>query len=221
MTTISSGQIVKRAKYSLFALLLLVGFSPALAQEAPTNQHVLLGQKALLDGDFKAASGHLQKAMSSEGNDPNVVYMLGYSQYHCGEYQKALTSFEKVVKLRPDDVAAYYYRGKANNLLAVQTNTRISSANREKMLEAAISDYTTAISLNSDDVKLFQNRGIAYRDLGILQGTTGTANYNKERAAGAYDKSIADFKQVLALTPGKKDIETEIRKAQVYRDNLK
>ena len=190
-------------------------------ETAPSNPHVRLGQKALIDVDFKAAATHLQKALPAEAGDPDVMYMLGYSHYQIGEYRKALDAFGKVIQLRPDHESAYYYRGKANNILAVQTETKISSGNREKMLNTAIADYTKAIDLNNGDVKYYQNRGIAYRDLGILRGTAGTANYDKVVATEAYDKSIVDFEQVLAMTPGKKDIQTEIRKAKVYRDNLK
>ena len=190
-------------------------------ETAPSNPNVRLGQKALIDGDFKAAANYLQKALPAEAKDPDVMYMLGYSQFQIGDYKKALESFGKVVELRPDHGSAYYYRGKANNILAVQTDTRTASNNREKMLNAAIIDYSKAIELNAEDVKLYQNRAVAYRDLGILRGTSGTANYDKAVATEAYDKSIADFEQVLVLTPGKKDIQTEIKKAKVYRDNLK
>lgn len=190
-------------------------------ETAPSNPNVRLGQKALIDGDFKAAAGYLQKALPAEAKDPDVMYMLGYSQFQIGDYKKALESFGKVVELRPDHGSAYYYRGKANNILAVQTETKTASNSREKMLNAAIIDYSKAIELNAEDVKLYQNRAVAYRDLGILRGTSGTANYDKAIATEAYDKSIADFEQVLALTPGKKDIQTEIKKAKVYRDNLK
>ncbi len=189
-------------------------------ETAPSNPNVRLGQKALIDGDFKAAAGHLQKALPAESNDPDVMYMLGYSQYQIGDYKKALESFGKVVQLRPDHESAYYYRGKASNTLAVQTDTKTSSANREKMLNAAIADYTKAIEMNAGDVKYYQNRGIAYRDLGILRGTTGTANYDKAIATDAYEKCISDFEHVLTITPDKKDIQTEIKKAKVYRDNL-
>jgi len=204
--------------------ILCIGMVAAQAQTtetAPSNPHVRLGQKALIDGDFKAAAGHLQKALPAEAEDPNVMYMLAYSQYQIGEYKKALDAFSKVIALRPDHESAYYYRGKANNILAVQTETRVSSGNREKMLNEAIANYTKAIELNGEDVKYYQNRGIAYRDLGILRGTAGTANYDKDIAVDAYNKSVSDFEQVLAMTPGKKDIQTEIKKAQVYRDNLK
>ncbi len=57
------------------------------------------------------------------------------------------------------------------------------------MLKGSIEDYSKAIELNPTDVKYFQNRGIAYRDLGILRGTYGTANYDKAIASEAYNKS--------------------------------
>jgi len=75
--------------------------------------------------------------------------------------------------------------------------------------------------LNEEDIKLFQNRAIAYRDLGILLGTDGTDNYDKTQATDAYNNSVKDFERVLASFPDRKDIETEIKKAKVYRDNLK
>ncbi|WP_090974783.1 tetratricopeptide repeat protein [Parapedobacter composti] len=199
----------------------VLGATAQTTETAPSNPNVRLGQKALIDGDFKAAAAHLQKALPAEAGDPDVMYMLAYSQYQVGDYKKALESFSKVVQLRPDHESAYYYRGKANNMLAVQTDVKVTSTNREKMLNAAIADYTKAIELNTGDVKYYQNRGIAYRDLGILRGTPGTANYDKAIATEAYDKSIADFEQVLAMNPGKKDIQTEIKKAKIYRDNLK
>jgi len=216
--------LLKRMNVGVMMGILCIGMVAAQAQTtetAPSNPHVRLGQKALIDGDFKAAAGHLQKALPAEAEDPNVMYMLAYSQYQIGEYKKALDAFSKVIALRPDHESAYYYRGKANNILAVQTETRVSSGNREKMLNEAIANYTKAIELNGEDVKYYQNRGIAYRDLGILRGTAGTANYDKDIAVDAYNKSVSDFEQVLAMTPGKKDIQTEIKKAQVYRDNLK
>ncbi|WP_257670620.1 tetratricopeptide repeat protein [Parapedobacter tibetensis] len=201
-----------------FTVLLAQGQT---TETAPSNPNVRLGQKALLDGDFKSAANYLQKALPAEAGDPDVMYMLGYSQFQIGEYKKSLASFGKVVALRPDHGSAYYYLGKAKNILAVQTETKTSSGNREKMLSAAIADYSKAIELNAEDVKLYQNRAIAYRDLGILRGTSGTSNYDKAIATEAYNNCIADLEQVLALTPGKKDIQTEIKKAKVYRDNLK
>lgn len=210
------------AKWGLMTML-TVGTINVMAQTevAPSNPNVRLGQKALLDGDFKTAASYLEKALPAEANDPNVMYMLGYAQYHSGDYEKALASFSKVVELRPDDERSYYYRGKLNNLLAVQINSSISTSTRETLLKQSIADYTKGISFNNEDVKLFQNRAIAYRDLGILLGTTGTANYNKNAAIEAYNMAITDLQKVLNLYPDRKDIASEIKKAQIYRDNLK
>ncbi|HZH54436.1 MAG TPA: tetratricopeptide repeat protein [Sphingobacteriaceae bacterium] len=203
-------------------LFLFTSFSVfAQSETAPSNPNVRLGQKALLDGDFKLAATYLEKALPTESSDPNVLYMLGYAQYHSGDYQKALSAFGKVVEMKPDDERAYYYKGRLNNLLAVQSTTRLSTRERENLLNQAIADFTTGVSLNDEDVKLFQNRAIAYRDLGILLGTEGTDNYNKTAATEAYNNSVKDFEIVLSFQPDRKDIETEIRKAKIYRDNLK
>jgi len=191
-------------------------------ESAAQNVNVRMGQKALLDGDFKTAAKHLEKALPAEGDDPNVLYMLGYAQYHSGEYEKALASFTKVVNLRPNDERSYYYRGRLNNILAVQTGqSQLSHSERESLLEQSIRDYTKGIELNGSDAKLFQNRGVAYRDLGILKGTAGTEYYDRQASVEAYNHSIDDFERVLQFFPGRKDIQTEIKKARVYRDNLK
>lgn len=210
---------------TILTAFLFLWIQPGMAQRneaVSQNPNVRMGQKALLDGDFKSAANYLAKALPAEAADPNVLYMLGYAQYHSGEYEEALQSFTKVVKLRPEDERSYYYRGRLNNILAVQTGgKKLSNAKREALLDQAIQDYTKGIELNGEDAKLFQNRGVAYRDLGILKGTSGTDNYDRKAAADSYNRSIADFEHVLQFFPGRKDIETEIKKARVYRDNLK
>ena len=223
MKYIHSNPVTKKIQWAAVAAVMLFVVSFAHAQSTETvhsNPNVRLGEKALLDSDFKTAAGYLKKALPAEAHDPNVLYMLGYSEYHSGDYRGAAQSFQKVIELAPENATAYYYRAKANNSLAVSTEIKSTNANRERMLNEAIADYTKAIALTPTDVKLYQNREVAYRDLGILLGTDGTPNFNKGKASEAYDKSIADFEEVLKLTPGKKDIEIEIKKANVYRDNL-
>jgi tetratricopeptide (TPR) repeat protein len=87
-------------------------------------------------------------------------------------------------------------------------------------LQLAIADYTKAILVNANDAKLYQNRAVAYRDLGILKGTKGTAAFNKSIAVDAYNKAVADYEKVLTYDAARKDIQTEVKKAKVYRDNL-
>ena len=193
----------------------------ASAQEQHNNPNVRLGQKAVLDGDFKAAVTHLQKALPAEANDPDVYYLLGYSQFQNGDFLKSAESFKKVIALDPKNVSALYYKAKANNSLAVSSNSGLSIVAKEQLLKSVIDDYTTAIGVTPNDAKLYQNRGVAYRDLGILVGTTGAKNYNKVAATAAYNKASTDFEKVLSYDASRKDIQTEVKKVNIYRDNLK
>ncbi len=214
-------QVLKTCGFSLSFLIMV---SAANAQQAAStessNPNVRLGQKALVDGDFKAAASHLEKALPAESGNSNVLYMLGYSQYHSQAYSKAVSSFSKVISLKPDDVSAYYYRAKARNTLS-QTIEKMSNSEREKLLKASIEDYTKAIELNVEDAKLYQNRAIAYRDLGNLKGTRSLDNYDKAVAEEAYTSCIRDLEHVLGQSPSRKDLADELKKAKVYRDNLK
>jgi len=215
---------LKNAKLGLATLAMAFFALSANAQQKEqehSNPNVRLGQKALLDGDFKGAATHLEKALPKESNDPNVLYMLGYSQFHNGDFKKAADTFGKVVALDAKHGTAYYYKAKATNNLAVQADSKLSNANREQLLKTATEDYSKAIALNTSDAKLYQNRAIAYRDLGILVGTSGAANYNKAAATDAYNKAIADYEKLLSFDSSRKDIQKEVKKATVYRDNLK
>ncbi|WDF70004.1 tetratricopeptide repeat protein [Sphingobacterium oryzagri] len=203
------------------ALALFTLAAQAQDQSQHSNPNVRLGQKALLDGDFKSAATHLQKALPSEANDPDVQYLLGYSQFHNGEYTKAIETFKKVIALDPKHTSAYYYKAKASNNMAVGAANKLANGAKEQLLKTAIEDYSKAIAITANDAKLYQNRAIAYRDLGILTGTSGAANYDKAKAADAYNKAVSDYEKVLTYDASRKDIQTEVKKAKVYRDNLK
>lgn len=190
-------------------------------QAQHNNPNVRLGQKALLEGDFKSAASHLQKALPAEANDPDVQYLLGYSQFHNGDYNKAIETFKKVISLDSKHTSAYYYKAKASSNLAVASGSKLDNAAKEQLLKTAIEDYSKAVAITPNDAKLYQNRAIAYRDLGILTGTAGAANYDKSKATDAYNKAVADYEKVLSYDASRKDIQTEVKKAKVYRDNLK
>ncbi len=184
------------------------------------NPYVQLGKKALMDGDFKNAVIHLEKALPSDPDNVNLMYMIGYSEYQLTDYTGASKYFSKVIDKAPDNLSAYYYRGKSKSTEAVLPG-KLSDAQRARLLRESIEDFTKAIELNNSDMKLYQNRGIAYRDLGNLLGTTTSRNHNKQEATEAYNNCINDLKVVIAKNPSRKDMALELRKATVYRDNLK
>jgi len=210
-----------KALNSFFIVFLLLG-SAAFAQKSPTqeNPYMLLGRKALMDGDFKLAVAHLEKALPTDSTNANLLYILGYSYYHSSNYPKAITSFSRVVSLRPGEISAYYYRGKARDNMATEANTTLPYSEREKLLQASIRDFTKAIELNSDDIKYYQNRGVAYRDLGILKSQRVPKFYDKAASANAYKACISDFQHVLNANPARTDIVDELKKVKVYLANL-
>ncbi len=179
-----------------------------------------MGQKALIDGDFKSAVSHLEKALATDSNDVNTLYMLGYSYYHATNYKDAVKTFNRVISIKPAENSAYYYRGKARNIMATETKG-IANAEREKLLLSSIRDFSKAIELNADDVKLYQNRAIAYRDYGVLKGQKIPNFYDKNKAVGAFRSCIADFEKVLTLTPDRRDIVNQLASAKSYMQNLK
>ncbi|MXV15844.1 tetratricopeptide repeat protein [Hufsiella ginkgonis] len=214
-----------RTVFPLFACFLVsVGISAVAQPKKDTpkkeNQYALIGNKDLLDGKFVEASANLEKALLADSNNVEVLYMLGYSYYHSGNYAKSVASFSKVVSLKPGDGSAYYYRGKARDILATQSNTTLSYAEREKLLQASVKDFTRAIELAADDMKLYQNRAIAYRDLGILKSQKIPKFYDKAVASSAYKSCIADFQKVLDSNPTRQDLQMEMKKARVYLANL-
>lgn len=211
------GKMVKRLVV-LGVFLFSVGTVAAQSQSSSSNPYVRLGNKAIMDGDFKAAVNALEKVKNP---DTLVTYMLGYSQIRCAEYNKAINSFTKLLDQSPNNFSAYYWRGKARNTLAVQADNKLNEAERSKMLQGSINDFSQAIQLNPDDLSYYQSRGMAYRDLGILQGTNSTAVYDKERAAETYQKSIDDFQHVLKINAKREDLAKEIKKVKIYKGNLK
>ncbi|WP_395807454.1 tetratricopeptide repeat protein [Daejeonella sp.] len=186
---------------------------------AQTSYHKM-GQKALIDGNFKAAVSNLEKALATDSSDVNTLYMLGYSYYHSASYKLAVNAFNRVILLKPAENSAFYYRGKARNIMANDTKG-ISNTDREKLLLLSIKDFSRAIELNAEDVKLYQNRAVAYRDYGVLKGQKIPNFYDKNKAISSFRSCISDFEKVLSITPDRRDIITQLADAKSYMQNLK
>lgn len=164
-----------------------------------------MAKKDIMDGNFKEAVMHLEKAVAADKSNTENLYMLAYSYYHAENYAKSISTFNRLINLQPSEPSYYYYRGKARNITAMKT-VKMTMPEREVYLQAAIKDFTKAIQLKSDDVKLYQNRALAYRDYGTLRGQKTSNFYDRTIAANALKASINDFQKVLQLTPGRKDI---------------
>jgi hypothetical protein len=74
--------------------------------------------------------------------------------------------------------------------------------------------------LNSDDLKYYQNRAIAYHDYGVLKAQKIPRLYDKPRAIEALKACIIDFQKVLEANPGRKDIATQLEEARSHLQNV-
>ncbi|MEN0056845.1 MAG: tetratricopeptide repeat protein [Mucilaginibacter sp.] len=174
------------------------------------SAYVKMGQQALMDGDFRSAISHLEKACITDSTNANALWMLGYSYYHSDNYKKSIAAYTRVIAIKPADATAYYYRARAKSYLG--RDNQATPADKELYLLGAIKDLTTAISINSDlkDNKYYQNRGIAYREYGVFKLQNNSHFYDKARGINSLKASINDLEKVLADNPGRMDISSLI-----------
>jgi tetratricopeptide (TPR) repeat protein len=186
----------------ILPFLLLSSIETTLAQ----NAYVKMGQQAVMDGDFRSAVTHLEKACITDSTNANALWMLGYSYYH--------SAYTRVIAIKPADATAYYYRARAKSYLGKDNQTK--DADKELYLLGAIVDLTKAISINNDpsDSKYYQNRGIAYRDYGLFKLQTNSRFYDKSRGINSLRASIADLEKILNNNPGRNDIAVLIDQAK-------
>ncbi len=184
----------------IVSFLVISVIRPALAQ----NAYVNLGRQALMDGDFRTAVAHLEKACVIDSANTNALLMLGYSYYHSESFKKCIATYSRVIVLKPAEGIAYYYRARAQSHMG--RDPQATNAEKERYLLGAIIDFTKAIDIDNDDTKNYQNRGIAYRDYGLfkLQSNKPT---DRARGINSLKASINDFQKILTDNPNRTDIE--------------
>jgi tetratricopeptide (TPR) repeat protein len=185
----------------IISYILFTAVRPSLAQ----NAYVNLGRQALMDGDFRTAVTHLEKATIVDSTNSNALWMLGYSYYHNEAYKKAIAAYTRVINLKPADVMAYYYRARAKAYLA--KDNQLNAQDKEKCMLGAIVDFTKAVDIDPADMKIYQNRAIAYREYGMFKLQSNKPN-DKSRGINSLKASIADFEKVLENNPARADIES-------------
>lgn len=199
-------------KFSVILSFLVISSVESLLGQ---SAYIKMGQQALMDGDFKTAVNHLEKACVVDSTNANALWMLGYSYYHDQNYKKSIVTYTRLLEIKPTDESAYYFRALAKSFLA--RDAAASPADKEKNLLGAIIDLTNAISINPSDIKFYQNRGIFYREYGIFKLQKSTKFYDRSRGIKSLRASVADLEKVLNENPDRKDIAQllEVSKQQL------
>ena len=77
----------------------------------PENPNIAAGRKAIDANDFKAAVGHLTKAVQESPNDADAHSMLGYSYRKLGTFDKSLEQYQRALKIDSNHRSAHEYLG--------------------------------------------------------------------------------------------------------------
>jgi len=81
------------------------------------------------------------------------MYILhGMTEYHRGNYGRAVEDFDRAIEINPDDDKAYFDRGYAYN----------GMGNYMRSVE----DFSRAIEINSGSAQFYNDRGVSYMALG-------------------------------------------------------
>jgi Tfp pilus assembly protein PilF len=93
------------------------------------NPNIAAGRKAIEAKDYKAAIGHLTKAVQEEPKSADAHSMLGYSYRKSGTFDKSMEHYQTALKLDSGHRSAHEYLGE----LYLDLN---QPANAEKQLAA-------------------------------------------------------------------------------------
>ncbi|RDC55401.1 tetratricopeptide repeat protein [Pedobacter chinensis] len=162
--------------------------------------------QAMIKGDYKTAVTQLEKADTKTPDNAKILQMLGYSYFQNAQYEKCIETYSRLINIKPSEVSAYYYRGKARLNIANDPRESLNTM-RENFYTAAIKDFTKAIEINGDeDTQMFQNRALAYKDYAIFRSYKAKKKDEKAACVALFNSSIADFQKVLTMQPLRKDI---------------
>ncbi len=178
-----------------------------------------------------AACGSPQPTPIPPVEDADAYVEEGTALSEEGQYLEAIDQFSAAIDLEPNDPEIYFLRGRAHYDYAVQVVKAETGEGPESVfflpqeavehMEHAVADYTSAVELDPQYAKAYNNRGNAYASLGDteraiedydaaleLDDTLSLAYFNRglmHSRAAAYEKAIADLETYLELEPDAED----------------
>jgi tetratricopeptide (TPR) repeat protein len=147
-------------------------FSHAVDSKNPPEQAIIGKAKSMNQlGYVKEAYKILDDAIAAQPADPEFYYARGILNNTKDKYSKALSDFDKAVKLNPKF-----------NPFGIALNTGIAYLNLEEY-ESAIDYLTKAVNLDPTNASAFHSRGLA--------------NYSQEN----FKEAVEDFLKSFELNP--------------------
>jgi tetratricopeptide (TPR) repeat protein len=159
----------RRAKIILGATACGVG--AAAAQADPASWAACAGEEPqyTLAQQIAGCTTHL----ATNPNDHIGLFNRGHSYEASGQFDQAVSDYNRAIALKPDLAIAYEARG--------------NSYYKLRQFDWAITDYTRAIALRPNNAESYGNRGNAY--LALLRPDKAIADYAKALKLDPANKS--------------------------------
>jgi tetratricopeptide (TPR) repeat protein len=146
--------------------------------------HQLLAELARESGNFKKAEEYYSKSIEEEPEFILPYKQRGYQRLIDGWYVAALTDFEKVLSIQPNDIESLLLRGNVHEKLG----------NRE----LAMDDYRKVIELEPNNAKAYFGKGnlhYQYKEFEEASGAYTLAIYYQEDFGEAYyQRGISNYR---------------------------
>lgn len=115
-------------------------------------------RSALEEGDYRTATGHLERVLELEPDNPDALNLLGYSYRKLGDKASALSYYQKAIGIEPEHRGANEYLGElyleSGNLAKAEERLRVLDkacffpCDEYTELKQAIKDYKKRNGLN-------------------------------------------------------------------------
>lgn len=178
------------------------------------NKNSINGSNVKILGGTGAINDSIVDCIAGKVDDNEAFYYNRGKQYaKDGQFDSALSDFNKALELNPNDYVVYYNRG-----LVYQ--------NKEN-LDKAVADYSKCIEINPNYIYAYNNRGLIYDTR--REYDKALVDYNKAIQLdptksypfanrgilyfnnGDYDKALTDLNQAIQLDPNN-DIASAYRR---------
>ncbi|MEC3907130.1 tetratricopeptide repeat protein [Tamlana sp. 2201CG12-4] len=176
----------------------IVDYSKIIVQDPDADTYYNRGNSRYSIKDYTGAKEDYAKAFMLDENFIDALYSLACVKFDLGEFENAITDFDQVIKMAPNQPKTYLLRASAYKALEKYTK--------------ALEDYTKAIIVDPNS-NTFYNRGAFYMDINYFQKanddltTALKLNQNNSYAyfyrgasyllLGKFTEAISDFSSAL------------------------
>lgn len=203
-----SSEEVKTQKEKLDSLKSNITFTPtptpktvvSTANQAKAEEYFKQGQKLWKEFEIRPTIEAYTKALELNPNYTAALSERGIVYFMIKESQNAVSDFDKVLKIEPNNARILHFRGLALTDIALKTkdedNDRKTAGD---IAQRALADFSKAIELDPKNISYYNGRGKLILEFGF------------------YKEAVSDFEKSISIEPNAVAY-TELGLAKYYLD---